>query len=223
LKGAGKLARESGAYLQSHIAETVGENARVGELYPQFADPVELFEKTECLGPRTILAHAIHLSQGELRRMAAAGTKIAHCPTSNLFLKSGAMPLSQVEAAGVTYGLGTDVGAGTSMSLFTAMRHADYTQREVAISPAKAFFLATLGGALSLSMEDEIGSLEPGKHADFCVVDLSGVEPACRLAELDAGEILSLLMYRGDSRAIEATYVGGHRLDVDFSGTFLNA
>ncbi|HPQ81980.1 MAG TPA: amidohydrolase family protein, partial [bacterium] len=123
----------------------------------------------------------------------------------------------RVEAAGVVYGLGTDVGAGTSMSVFTEMRHADYTQFERAVSPQKAFWLATAGGARTLSMEKEIGSLEPGKQADFCVVDIERVDPAYRLSELCADEILSLLMYRGDGGAVESTWVGGRKLDVDFS------
>ena len=216
-KEVGKLASASGAYLQSHIAETQEENARVRELFPQFADYVALFEATGCLGPRTILAHAIHLTDDEYRRMAASETKIAHCPTSNFFLKSGWMPVARVEKARVVYGFGTDVGAGTSMSVFAEMRHADYTQLEHSIAPAKAFWLATMGGARTLSMEREIGNFEKGKYADFCVVCTEGIDPAYRLAELETDEILSLLMYRGDGRAIEATYVGGTKLDVDFA------
>lgn len=213
---AGKLSRESGAYLQSHIAETKGENARMFELYPEFKDYVELFERTNCLGPKTILAHAIYLSDSEFGRMAKSGTKIAHCPTSNLFLKSGWMPVAKVEAAGITYGLGTDVGAGTSMSLFNEMRHADFTQLETTITPEKAFYLATLGGAKTLSLENETGNFEDGKSADFAVIDISRIDPNYRLPDLCTDEILSLLMYRGDGGAVEATYVSGRKLDVDF-------
>lgn len=215
LEGAGRLARESGAYLQSHIAETRGENARVRELYPKFRDYVSLFEDTGCLGPKTVLAHAIYLSGGEFRRLAESGTKIAHCPTSNLFLKSGWMPVSKVEAAGVRYGLGTDVGAGTSMSIFGEMRHADFTQLETTISPPKAFYLATLGGARALSLENETGNFAEGKSADFAVIDISKIDPSYKLAELDTDEVLSLLMYRGDGQAVESSWVQGKKLDVD--------
>ncbi len=218
LAEAGKLARAANAYFQTHIAETRGENARVKELWPQFGGYVDLFEETGCLGPKTVLAHAIHLSDDEFARLGRSGTKIAHCPTSNFFLKSGAMPVAKVEAAGIAYGLGTDVGAGTSMSLFTEMRHADYTQRDIEMSPAKCFWLATMGGAHTLSMEGTIGSFEPGKRADFCVVDVTGIDPAFRLAELATDELLSLLMYRGDGRAIESVHVDGVRLDVDEIG-----
>lgn len=212
-----RLAKASGAYIQSHIAETREENERVREIYSQFADYFSLFEETGCAGPRTILAHAIYLSEDEYNRMARTETKIAHCPTSNFFLKSGWMPVLRVEAAGIVYGLGTDVGAGTSMSVFTAMRHADYTQLETTMAPTKAFYIATLGGARVLSLEKETGSLEPGKSADFCVVDVAGIEPHCRLSDLDTNEVLSLLMYRGSSAAIKAAYVAGEKLDVDFA------
>ncbi|MFA5812345.1 MAG: guanine deaminase [bacterium] len=215
LKGAADLARDAGAYLQSHIAETPDENDRVRELFPEHRDYVALFESAGFLGPKTILAHAIHLSEGEYSRLSESGTKIAHCPTSNFFLKSGRMSTRRVEAAGCSYGLGTDVGAGTSMSVFAEMRHADYAQDEQSIAPAKAFWLATMGGAAVMSMESEIGNFEPGKFADFVVIDISGIDPVYRLAALDADEVLSLLMYRGDSRVVESTYVGGERLDVD--------
>lgn len=215
-KGVGNLACESGAYLQSHIAETKGENERVRELYPEFKDYVELFEKTETLGPKTILAHAIYLSQSEFDRFAKTGTKIAHCPTSNFFLKSGWMPISLVEKSKITFGLGTDVGAGTSMSIFTSMRHADYSQLDTVVTPAKAFYLATLGGAKTLSLDKITGSLEKGKCADFCVVNVEGIDPRYKLSELDTDEVLSLLMYRGGGGVIEAAYVEGKKLDVDF-------
>ncbi len=215
MREAGKLARASGAYLQTHIAETRGENERVKKLFPEFSDYVELFESIGCLGERTILAHAIHLSENEFGRLSKSKTKIAHCPTSNFFLKSGWMPTARVESAGIKYGLGTDVGAGTSMSIFAEMRHADYTQLEMEMNPSHAFRLATLGGAEVLSMESEIGNFEMGKFADFCVVDISGIDPSFRLKELSTDETLSLLMYRGDGQAIEHTYVGGKKLDVD--------
>jgi len=215
LEGAARLASEAGAYFQSHIAETEGENAKVRELFPKHADYVGLFEDAGALGPRTILGHAIYLTDDEFARLGSSGTRIAHCPTSNFFLKSGAMPAAKVQAAGIVYGLGTDVGAGTSMSVLTEMRHADYAQRDAGVGPRKAFWLATMGGAQAMSMEGEIGNFEAGKFADFCVVDVGGIDPNYRLSELDADEVLALLMYRGDSRAIESTFVAGKRLDVD--------
>ena len=215
MQGVAKLAADAGAYIQTHIAETVEESARVRKLFPKYRNYTELYEAAGMLGPKTILGHAIHMSDGEYRMVAAAGAKIAHCPTSNLFLKSGRMPVEKVEKAGCIYALGTDVGAGTSMSILTEMRHADYVQESLPMSPEKAFWLATAGGARVLSVEGDIGGLDAGKFADFCVIDIKGIDPRYDLADLGSEEILSLLMYRGDSRAIEATYVSGKRLDVD--------
>ena len=213
--GAAKLAKDSGAYIQTHIAETVGENERVRELFPKYKNYTELYDAAGMLGPKSIMAHAIHMSDDEYRKLAGTDTKIAHCPTSNLFLKSGRMPVEKVEKAGCVYGLGTDVGAGTSMSVFAEMRHADYVQIESSVSPEKAFWLATVGGARVLSMEGDIGSFDKGKFADFAVIDVAGIDPNYRLSDLAADEILSLLMYRGDGSAVEATYVAGKKLDVD--------
>ncbi|MBI2974731.1 MAG: guanine deaminase [Deltaproteobacteria bacterium] len=211
----GKLARESGAYIQTHIAETKAENERVKELFPDYKDYTEIYEENDCLGPKTILGHAIYLTDDELRRLAKTKTKLVHCPTSNFFLKSGRMPVELIEEHGITYGLGTDVGAGTSMSLFTTMRHADYVQPHLAVSPVKAFYLATLGGAKALSLDSSVGNFKAGKAADFCTVDISAIDPRYKLGELSADEILSLLMYRGNGSVIKETYVNGQRLDVD--------
>lgn len=213
----GKLVAASGAHLQTHIAETLEENKRVQELFPHH-DLFSLYEKTQCCGERTVFAHALHLSDDCYHRMATSKTAIAHCPTSNFFLKSGAFPLSRVEAAGVLYGLGTDVGAGTSMSVMTEMRNSDYTQRDQTIPPHKAFYNATLGGARALALGNEIGNFEIGKVADFAVVDIQAIEPHYRLAELSTDELLSLLMYRGDGGCIESLYVAGEKLDVDVFG-----
>jgi guanine deaminase len=215
LSEVGKLVAKSTAYLQSHIAETKRENRVTLETFPGAKDPFSIFEDTCCASPRTILGHAIYLTESEYKRLAVSQTKIAHCPTSNFFLKSGCLSLTRVEKAGVTYGLGTDIGAGTSLSLFAEMRHADYAQPRMSVTPAQAFYLATLGGAQTLSWSDEIGSLEQGKSADFLVLDVTKIDYHYKLNELTTDEVLSLLMYRGDGRVVRSTYVGGKKLDVD--------
>jgi guanine deaminase len=215
MRETGKLVEASGAYLQTHIAETVAENSAVKTLFPRLHDYVHLFERTQCLGPRHLFAHAIHLSPSEYRRLARADAAIAHCPLSNLFLKSGRMPIERVEQSGVKWGLGTDVGAGPSMSMFAVMRHADYIQPDRSVEPMVALHRATRGGAEALGLDRETGSFAKGKWADFIVIDIAGIDPVYRLAELSKAEVLSLLMYRGDGQAIESTYVAGNKLDVD--------
>lgn len=214
-KEVGLLMSQTKAYMQTHISETIGEVDRVRELFPEYMDYTDLLEKNNCLTPRTLLAHAIHVSPNECRRIARTGTKIVHCPTSNTFLKSGRMPIEMIEAAGITYGLGTDIGAGPSMSLFSCMRHSDYVQTKISVPPVTAFYSATLGGAKVLSLEDKVGNFEVGKQADFCVIDVKKIDPRYMLSELSSDEILSLLMYRGDGHVIKNTFVDGKKLDVD--------
>ncbi|PIR16948.1 MAG: guanine deaminase [Deltaproteobacteria bacterium CG11_big_fil_rev_8_21_14_0_20_49_13] len=215
LSEVGSLAKEYDAYIQTHIAENLSENGRVKELFPDYGDYTDVYEDNFCLGPKTILGHAIHLSDDELRRLAQTKTKLAHCPTSNFFLKSGRMPVERIEEHGIHYGLGTDVGAGTSMSLFTAMRHADYIQPNIAVTPVKALYLATLGGARALSLDNETGNFEAGKAADFNTIDICGIDPRYKLSELDCNEVLALLMYRGMGNAVKASFVAGKKLNVD--------
>lgn len=214
-KELGLLMSKTKAYLQTHISETKREVERVGELFPEYIDYTDLLEKNGCLTKKTLLAHAIYVSPSECRRIASRGTKVVHCPTSNFFLKSGRMPVEMIEAAGITYGLGSDIGAGTSLSSFTSMRDSDYIQPLFDVSPSRAFYSATLGGARVLSLESKIGNFEKGKRADFCVVDIGEIDPRYSMLDMTADEILSLLMYRGDGRVIKETYVDGKTLDVD--------
>jgi guanine deaminase len=95
------------------------------------------------------------------------------------------------------------------------MRHADYIQPHATVTPAKALFLATLGGARALSLGDETGNFARGKSADFNIIDICGIDPRYGMKELDCSEVLSLLMYRGMGNAVKESFVAGKRLDVD--------
>ncbi|MBI2343168.1 MAG: guanine deaminase [Deltaproteobacteria bacterium] len=211
----GRLVAQSGAYVQTHLAETPEENRWMSRSFPACRDYVHLFERTETLRPRAVFAHAIHLAPGAYRRMAKAGAAIAHCPLANVFLKSGRMPIEWLEAVKIRYGLGTDVGAGPSLSMFAVMRHADYLQPTRRISPRHALYQATLGGARALRMEREIGNFAVGKWADFVVIDPHGIDATYDLSTFTDDDLLGLLMYRGDQHVVEATYVAGHRLATD--------
>ena len=211
----GKILGSTDVYVQSHIAETVEEVENMRELFPSTRDYFDLFEKSGVVGPKVILGHAIYLTDDEYRRMAVTDTRIAHCPTSNFFLKSGCMSIKRVDKAGVTLAFGTDVGAGTTVSLFGEMRHSDFAQRDMHLLPGRALYLATLGGAKVLSYDDEVGSFEPGKYADFCVIDIKKVDFYYELQGLSTMDVLSLIMYRGAGHIIDDAYVAGKRLDVD--------
>ena len=162
-----------------------------------------------------MLAHGVHLGEDELCRCHESGTALAHCPTSNLFLGSGLFRIGAAKdpRRPVQVGLGTDIGGGTSFSLLATMGAA-YEIAQLSgrtLSAVEAFYLATLGGARALALDDRIGTIAPGHEADFVVLDPNAT-PLLTLRNARAEsveDVLFALMMLGDDRAVRATYVAG--------------
>jgi guanine deaminase len=206
--------------IHTHMSENLEEIARVGELFPNHRDYLDVYARHGLVGPRSVFAHCVHATDDALRRMTAAGAAAAFCPSSNLLLGSGLFSLKQACACGVTVGLGTDIGAGASFSLLHMMGEA-YKVGQLggeALDPLHAFYLATLAGARAMKVDDKVGNLAPGKEADFLVLDLAATPLLARRAAAAASiaEKLFVLSILGDDRCIEATYLAGrlaHRRD----------
>jgi guanine deaminase len=223
LRESATLARSTGAYWQTHVAEDRGEVAEVRRLFPEAIDYVDVYDRAGGLGPRTVLAHAVHLSDRELGRLVESDTRVAHCPVSNLFLASGMMPLGRYVEAGLALGLGSDVAAGPDLSIFTAMRTGFYVQnaRLVAgvesgplLGPLDWLRLGSLGGAQVLGLGAAIGSLEAGKEADLIVVDPSYVAPLeGQAADDDREDLASRLIFRAHPDMVRSAWVRGRRLE----------
>ncbi len=229
LRESAALARSSGAYWQTHLSEDLGELAEVARLFPGAIDYLDVYDRAGGLGERAILAHAIHLSEREIARLAETGSRVAHCPASNLFLASGLMPLARYLEAGVAVGLGSDVAAGPELSIFAVMRVGAYTQGALRdagdprpiLGPLDWLRLATLGGARALSIDDVTGSIEPGKEADLLVVDPRltdplhvGAAPAPGpvMAEPDPASLVSRLVFRAHPAMVRGAWVRGRLL-----------
>lgn len=213
---AGRLVRENpGVYMHTHLAENMAEIAWVEELFPHLDHYLDSYDEAGLLGRRSVFAHCIHLSDGEWERMADSESNIAFCPTSNLFLGSGLFPLKRAEAAGIHVGLGTDIGAGTSLSLLTTMGEAYKVQqlRGHDLTPWKSFYLATLGGARTLDLDDVVGNFQAGKEADFLVIDLHSTPlMKQRMAHIQGiFDLLFVLSTLGDDRAVRETWIMGER------------
>ncbi|MGZ5474002.1 MAG: guanine deaminase [Thermoanaerobaculia bacterium] len=213
LEYAGQLKREfPDAWVHTHISENRNEVRWVQELFLE-AEYADVYDRYGLLGERTVLAHGVWLTPEELDLLARRGTRIAHCPNSNLFLGSGLFPLFRVLEAGVVVGLGSDIGAGTTPSLFNAMADAYKVQQvqNVSLSPFHLWYLATLGGARALTLEAETGSLEAGKSADFLVLDLHATPLlAMRTGRATSAEdLLAGLIFMGDDRAVERSFIAG--------------
>ena len=202
-------------YLQSHVAENVGEVAWVADIYPWSRSYLDVYDHFGLLRERAVYAHCIHLDATDRKRMADTGTAMSFCATSNLFLGSGLFDLRAAHERGVRVGLGTDVGGGTTLSMLRTMAES-YKVCQLAgqsLSPMQAFYLATLGGAAALYLEERIGNFDIGKEADFVVLDPEATPHLARRMERTAtlAERLFAFMIMGDDRAVHATHVLGAR------------
>jgi guanine deaminase len=158
----------------SHVNESPGEIEFVRELFPDSRDYVATYEDAGLLRECSVLAHNVHVSDGELDRLAAARSAVAHCPSSNAFLASGIFPMTRHLERGVRFGMGTDVGAGTGLSLLKEGLVAYHVQmvREqgLLLEPSQLLYLATAAGARALGLGELTGDLTPGKAADLVVL-----------------------------------------------------
>jgi len=202
LKAAGDFAQKYDVHIQTHISENLQELAEVKKAFPKIKNYAEVYDNFGLLTPKTLLAHGIHLSKNERQLIQKRGCGMVHCPSSNLFLHSGRFPMEQWEDY-PRLALGSDVGAGPSFSMFDVMRDAYYVNM---MPLSRLFYLATLGGAKTLGLDKAIGSLQPGKQADFSVIRLSD------LINPGSEELLYDLIFKWDQREIMQVYVGGQKV-----------
>lgn len=211
---AGKLFGEyPDLYMHTHISENKAEVAWVKELFPARKGYLDVYDHHKLIGPRAVFAHGVHLCDEECARLAETGSAVAFCPTSNLFLGSGLFDLNKLEQHGVRVGLGTDVGAGTSFSQLQSLNEA-YKVMQLQgkkLDPFKSLYLATLGGAHALYLDDKLGNFLPGKDADFLVLDYNATPlMSYRMQQARSlDEKLFALTMLGDDRAVKETFAAG--------------
>jgi len=217
LAACGAVARDvPGVWATSHLNETPEEIAVVRERFPVAADYLATYESAGLVGPRSVFAHDVHPSDAELERLAAAGAVIAHCPTSNHALGAGLFPLGRHLRAGVRVALGTDVGAGTSLSMFGEATAAYVGQmllgaQGVPLTGAHLLWWATAAGARALGLDDRVGDLRAGREADLVALRPpagSTLEEALAHAR-DLPSALATLVALAREDAVEATWVAG--------------
>jgi guanine deaminase len=217
LTAAGKLKAEfPSVYVHTHVSENPNEVEWVKSLFPERTGYFDVYEHYGLAGDRSVFAHGVHLTDSEFDRVAATNSSIAFCPTSNLFLGSGLFKLIPALDKGIRVGMGTDVGAGTSFSMFQTMNEA-YKVVQLQgqkLSSLQSFYLATLGGAQSLGLENKIGSFKKGNEADFVVINWEAT-PLTQLRTSNSKTLqdkLFVLLTLGDDRHIQETYVDGKRV-----------
>src|SRR5215204_5848117 len=197
----------TGAPVVTHVAETRKEVEDITRDHG--ARPVEYLARIGFLSPRTVAAHTVHLTEHEINLLKQNGVGSVHNPQSNMKLASGVAPVPQMLRAGVLLGLGTD-GAASNNDLdmweemdTAAKLHKLSSNDPKVVTAEEALALATIGGARSLHMDSDIGSLEVGKRADLVVVDLDGLHQTPRY------NIYSHLVYATKASDVRTVVIEG--------------
>lgn len=193
-----------------HVHET---RAEIDESLAKFGvRPLERLRRLGMLGPNLIAVHAVHLDVREIEQLAEHGCTLAHCPTSNMKLASGIAPIAEATKRGVRIALGSDGAASNNrLDILGEMRQAALLAKVASgdatvLGAHETLRMATLNGAAALAMDDRIGSIETGKEADLCAVDLSGLEiapcydPASHLVYAAGRENVSHVWVAGQPR-----------------------
>ncbi len=210
------LVREhAGVRVQTHINEQPDEVDACVRAFPGATDYLSIYERYGLTGPGVVLAHSVQSTDGELRRMAASGTSVSHCPSSNAALGSGIFPMARHLAAGVHCALGTDVGGGTGFGMLKEALQAYLMQRvaptPLTLDPAALLYLATRAGADALQLGNETGDFSIGKSADLVYVRPDSDTPlAAALERTDSmRQALAAIITLGGADAIADVWVGG--------------
>lgn len=184
-------------------------------LPPAGCSPLAYIDKLGLLRPETLLVHCIDLEDADLELLARKRPMLVHCPKSNAKLAHGIARIPEIRETGIKLGLGTDsVASNNVVDMFEEMRTAIFQQRGRTrklhcLDAETAFRMATLDGATCLGLADHVGSLEPGKRADFVVVDLND------LAVQPVHDPIETMVYSASRHNVRATYVAGREVKPD--------
>lgn len=248
LRELAKLAKQYNLNVQTHVSENLGEIETVKQQFPSSPHYTGVYDEMGLLTDRTVLAHGVHLQDDELKMLSARGTSIAHCPSSNTNLGSGFCDVRRLLHAHVKVGLGTDVSGGSDMSILAAMRaalgvsqHLNFMKTQhvqgtgkleqssaqkgekyIPLTYRQALYLATLGGAQALALDDKIGNFEKGKQFDALLIDtelqpIGGYKLPERISTEKTKlqlllELVQKFVYVGDDRNIVKVYVAGKQI-----------
>ncbi|MDD2234103.1 MAG: 5'-deoxyadenosine deaminase [Desulfitobacteriaceae bacterium] len=178
LKEVSRLAKEKNVYIHTHASENFGETKKVQARYG--LRNIALLDQVGLTGPNIILAHCVWLDQEEMEILVNSGTRIVHCPSSNLKLASGVAPVPELLKRGAEVSLGADgAPCNNNLDCFVEMRHAALIQKPLqgpmVMSARQVFEMATIAGARAIGHEHDLGSLEVSKKADLAVISREGL------------------------------------------------
>uniref|UniRef100_A0A336KSP6 Guanine deaminase n=1 Tax=Culicoides sonorensis TaxID=179676 RepID=A0A336KSP6_CULSO len=239
MEGLAAIAKNHDLLIQSHISENLNEISFVKELFPSAGNYANVYKQCGLLTEKTIMAHCCHLENEEIEIFNQTGTSAIHCPTSNTMLSSGLCDVLRIKERRVRVGLGTDISGGNKVGMFDVMRHAlgvsqhlsfakqqeikgtgkiPPTEKNMSYKPMNyknVIYLATQGGAESLSIGHKVGNFNPGKEFDALLIDTSKMPivdyeiQSARPADQEVLDKLEKFIYVGDDRNISKVFVKG--------------
>lgn len=201
---------QHGLPVHMHVLETAWEIQKSQEQHGVY--PLERLDRHGLLNERLIAVHMTQLGSSDIEKVANSDARVVHCPQSNLKLASGFCPVNDLMDAGVTVALGTDgAAANNDLDMLGELQTAALLAKGVAgkadaLGAADALEMATLSGARALGLEDSIGSIEPGKQADLCAIDL--MQPETQPLH----NVVSQLVYAASARQVTDVWVAGRRV-----------
>ncbi|EDV28060.1 uncharacterized protein TRIADDRAFT_53262 [Trichoplax adhaerens] len=216
-----QLSKDLGICIQTTMAQSAEEVKIAFEMFPNNKTYTSILDKASLLTPRTILAHCIHVTEEDIQLLKDRNVGVSHCPNSNISIRSGIFDARKFLKYNVNVGLGTDIGAGYSVSILNAIRMAITTSKIISIgkvketayqpiSNAEAFCMATLGGAKVLGLDKRIGNFQTGKDFDALLIDCNVDNSVISTFDFDGlEEKFQRFLYAGDDRNIINVYVAG--------------
>ncbi|WFD01230.1 guanine deaminase [Malassezia yamatoensis] len=230
LAGIGELAtKNSEIRIQTHLDENQSEISETLKLFPSRSSYADVYDHYGLLNQRTILAHAIHLTEDEINLLVERQCALSHCPTSNIQLTSGVFRLMELVRRGLKIGLGSDISGGYSIGLLPVLREANTLSRTLAMQDPRQetasleilFYIATLGGAQVCGLDDHVGKFAKGYDFDALLVDPFLTQPG-RSTPGNPGlfvqkdeplaSVLEKWLFCGDDRNIVEVYVRGRKV-----------
>ncbi len=199
----------NGSLYHTHSSENIGEIEAVRSKYGK--ENIEYFDSINVLSDRTVLAHAIHTNDKEVELLKTSGTRVAHCPSSNLKLGSGIAQIPRYLDEGISVSIGADgAPCNNNLNMFSEMKLASLIQKPIhnpTVMNAKQMVrLVTIEGAKALHLSNEIGSIEVGKKADLQLLNLEKANHSM----LDGDENLySSIAYAADKSDVDSVMVEG--------------
>jgi guanine deaminase len=205
--------------VQAHMSETIFDTERTKATHPGLETYAEMYDHYGLMHSKSIMAHCIYLSDTDVALLARTGAGVAHNPNSNTCLTDGECNVRRLLRAGVKIGLGTDCSAGYSTSMLDAMRQASNVSRHLAMHDndmtlrlnfEEIVWLATMGSAQVLGLEDRIGNFASGKMFDALLVNVGGNDCINTSGWEDNGMALfRKWVFMGDDRSIREVFVNG--------------